>query len=91
MLNEVSRQEGVWGVEVQLHAILTSARDGGEWSASCCGRFEPVRLGGPQSWCGSRSSPLAVSPNQMYIRGCIQKFPNWPPGARTANGTALCS
>jgi hypothetical protein len=21
---------------------------------------------------------------------CIQKFPNWPPGARTANGTALC-
>jgi hypothetical protein len=25
-----------------------------------------------------------------HIRGCIQKFPNWPPGARTANGTALC-
>jgi hypothetical protein len=24
-----------------------------------------------------------------YIRGCIQKFPDWPPGARTANGTAL--
>jgi hypothetical protein len=24
------------------------------------------------------------------IRGCIQKFPAWPPGARTANGTALC-
>jgi hypothetical protein len=24
------------------------------------------------------------------IRGCIQKFPDWPPGARTANGTALC-
>jgi hypothetical protein len=23
------------------------------------------------------------------IRGCIQKFPDWPPGARTANGTAL--
>jgi hypothetical protein len=23
-------------------------------------------------------------------RGCIQKFPDWPPGARTANGTALC-
>jgi hypothetical protein len=21
---------------------------------------------------------------------CIQKFPDWPPGARTANGTALC-
>jgi hypothetical protein len=24
------------------------------------------------------------------VRGCIQKFPDWPPGARTANGTALC-
>jgi hypothetical protein len=23
------------------------------------------------------------------LRGCIQKFPDWPPGARTANGTAL--
>jgi hypothetical protein len=22
--------------------------------------------------------------------GCIQKFPDWPPGTRTANGTALC-
>jgi hypothetical protein len=27
---------------------------------------------------------------RLYIRGCIQKFPDWPPGARTANGTALC-
>jgi hypothetical protein len=26
----------------------------------------------------------------LDIRGCIQKFPDWPPGARTANGTALC-
>jgi len=25
-----------------------------------------------------------------YIRWCIQKFPDWPPGARTANGLALC-
>jgi len=25
-----------------------------------------------------------------YIRGCNQTFPNWPPVARTANGTALC-
>jgi len=25
------------------------------------------------------------------IGGCIQKFPDWPPGARTTNGgTALC-
>jgi hypothetical protein len=26
----------------------------------------------------------------IYIRGCIQKFPDCPPGARTANATALC-
>jgi hypothetical protein len=24
------------------------------------------------------------------LPGCIQKFPVWPPGALTANGTALC-
>jgi hypothetical protein len=26
----------------------------------------------------------------LVIRGCIQKFPDWPPGARIANVTALC-
>jgi hypothetical protein len=26
----------------------------------------------------------------LGIGGCIQKFPDWPPGARTTNGTALC-
>jgi hypothetical protein len=46
------------GVEVQLHAFLTSALDGGEWLASRPGRYIPVvtdpvyplgrRLGGPQ-------------------------------------------
>jgi len=24
------------------------------------------------------------------VRGCIQKFPDWPPGARTAKVIALC-
>jgi hypothetical protein len=28
---------------------------------------------------------------KAYIRGCIQKFPDWPSGARPANGTALCN
>jgi hypothetical protein len=51
-----------WGVEVQLHAFLTSALDGGEWSASRPGRFTPQgmnpwylldrMLGGPQSRSG---------------------------------------
>jgi len=26
----------------------------------------------------------------LRYRGCIQKFPDWPRGARTVNGTALC-
>jgi hypothetical protein len=30
-----------WEVEVQLHAFLTLALDGGEWSASCPGCFTP--------------------------------------------------
>jgi len=25
-----------------------------------------------------------------FIWGLIQKFPDWPPGARTANGRAHC-
>jgi hypothetical protein len=25
-----------------------------------------------------------------FVRGCIQKFPGWPRGARTTNVTALC-
>jgi hypothetical protein len=30
-----------WGVEVHFHAFLTSALDGGEWSASRADRFTP--------------------------------------------------
>jgi hypothetical protein len=53
--------KGVGGVEVQLHSFLTSALDGGEWSASRPYRFTPEkeyryplnrRLGGPQSRSG---------------------------------------
>jgi len=28
--------------------------------------------------------------SHVGTRGCIQKFSDWPPGARTANGAALC-
>jgi hypothetical protein len=27
---------------------------------------------------------------KMHLRGLVQKFPDWPPGARTANVTTLC-
>jgi hypothetical protein len=34
---------------------------------------------------------LSIQFNEKHRkRGCIQKFPDWPPGARTANGIALC-
>jgi hypothetical protein len=53
-----------WGVAVQFHAFLTSALDGGEWSASGTGRFisrerAPVtyRMGG---WVGPRAVLDAV-------------------------------
>jgi len=44
-----------------------------------------------QKWC--RYDYLAsMSLNRLlqWIRGCIQKFPDWPPGTRTTNGTAFC-
>jgi hypothetical protein len=39
-----------------------------------------------------RTVPLYPSPYfyTRYVRERIQKFPDWPPGARTANGTVLC-
>jgi hypothetical protein len=36
------------------------------------------------------SAHYPLSFQRFYVRECIQKFPYWPPGARTANGTALC-
>jgi hypothetical protein len=36
------------------------------------------------------NKPLLKIFNIADMRGCIQKFPDRPPGARTANGTALC-
>jgi hypothetical protein len=53
-----------WGVEVYLHAFLTSALDGGEWSASRPGRFTPKeRAPGThriRGWVGPRAVPDAV-------------------------------
>jgi hypothetical protein len=54
------------GVEVQLRVFLTSALDGGEWSASRPRRFTPGkkapvsiawRLGGPQNGSGHGGDP----------------------------------
>jgi len=51
----------------------------------------------------SHEPPTGPIPSQMHlvhafppyspvnIWGCIQKLQDWPPGARTANGTAFCT
>jgi hypothetical protein len=36
------------------------------------------------------ASISAMGLTQLPLRECIQKFPDWAPGAKTANGTALC-
>jgi hypothetical protein len=44
------------------------------------------------TFCCLHSYPVAsfCHPYFTFVRGCIQKFPDWPPGMKTANGTALC-
>jgi hypothetical protein len=64
-----------WGAEVYLHAFLSSALDGGEWSALRPGRFTPRemapcfplnrRVGGPQS----RSGRGGVKKNSQPLPG----------------------
>jgi hypothetical protein len=43
---------GIRGVEAQFHAFLTSALDGGEWSASRPGRFIPRERAPGTPWIG---------------------------------------
>jgi hypothetical protein len=60
------------GVDVYIHTFLTLALAGGEWSASCPGRFTPWeraphypldrRLGGPQSRSGGRGEEKILYP-----------------------------
>jgi hypothetical protein len=49
-----------WGVEVKLHAFLTSVLDGGEWSASRPGRFAPTERAPGTHWRGGWVGPRAV-------------------------------
>jgi len=41
---------------------------------------------GPLEMGNSYSQSLDTYDTRM----CIEKFPDWSPGAKTANGTALC-
>jgi hypothetical protein len=49
-----------WGVEVQLHALLISALNGGEWSASRPNRFTPRERASGIHWIGGWVGPRAV-------------------------------
>jgi hypothetical protein len=49
-----------WGVEVWLHAFLTSALDGDERSASRPGRFTPTERAPGNHWIGGRVGSGAV-------------------------------
>jgi hypothetical protein len=49
----------IGGVEVYLHAFLTSALDGGEWSASCLCHFIPREKVPGTHWIGRWVGPTA--------------------------------
>jgi len=49
-----------WGVQEQLHSILTSVLDHGEWSVSC-----------PRY-----STPRERFPGTHWIRGCVAPQPD---------------
>jgi hypothetical protein len=49
--------EAYWGVEIYLHAFLTSALDGGEWSASRPGRFTRRERAPGTHWKGGWMGP----------------------------------
>jgi hypothetical protein len=72
--------EAYWGVELQLHAFLTSALDGGEWSTSRSGCFTPgeralgTRLIG--GWVGPRAILDAVAKRKDPI---FAPAGNWTP------------
>jgi hypothetical protein len=48
------------GVEIQLHAFLTSALDGGEWSASPTGCFTPRETAPGTHWIGGWVGRIAA-------------------------------
>jgi hypothetical protein len=54
-------------VKVQIHAVLTLALDGGEWSASHPGRKEPPVPIGQESWVDRRTGLDAVEKRETSL------------------------
>jgi hypothetical protein len=57
LTNKALRHEGVWGSGYIDHIFLTSALVGGEWSASCLGRFIPGKRAPGTHWIGGGMGP----------------------------------
>jgi hypothetical protein len=60
LLTKYHAMKMYWGVEVYLHAFLTSALDGGEWSALRPGRFTHRKRAPGTHWIGGWVGPRAV-------------------------------
>jgi hypothetical protein len=92
-----------WGVEVQLHAFLTSARDGGEWSASRPGRFAPRERAPSTHYIGGWVDPRVVldavvkrkipsprrepNPKTPIVQPVAQHYTDWAITALSLNKT----
>jgi hypothetical protein len=63
-----------YGVEIWLHAFLTSVLDGNEWSASRPGRFTSKENSGTH-WIGGRVGPRAG----LDVVAKIKSFPERNP------------
>jgi hypothetical protein len=59
-LTEHHAMKVYWGVEYSSTHSLTSALDGGEWSASLPGRFTPKEIAPNTHWIGGWVGPRAV-------------------------------
>jgi hypothetical protein len=51
--------EAYGGVEIQIHILLTSVLDGGEWSSSPSSRLTPGETDRDTDWLGDRVGPRA--------------------------------
>jgi hypothetical protein len=67
--------EAYWGMEVWFHTFLTSALDGGEWSVSRAGHFNPRERAPDSHWIGGWVGPRAV-----LDAVAKRKIPSPPPG-----------
>jgi hypothetical protein len=81
-----------WGVEVYLHAFLTSALDEGEWSASCLGRFTPKERAPGTHWIGGWMGPRAsvdTAVRRKIPNPCRDSNPYHPASSNTLLASVL--